>query len=175
MLLLLGAYRGLSTPGGTWAAAQLIYSVLCNVCYLHSEFATAGNMVRYCVFPNCPNKLTTWTKFSFHRLPLRDLDLLKLWLVALKMASCSSLCFCIQLFYFLHHWSEHLWKETSRGQQNTTTTAPIRLKRKKAVRRSWKQYNGLHARTFLYSYSKFLSLFSHGLVRTRCVRFNKCS
>ncbi|XP_072250697.1 uncharacterized protein [Leuresthes tenuis] len=52
--------------------------------YLHTEFATASNMVHACVFPNCPNK-SIWTKFSFHRLPFRDLDLLKLWLVALKM------------------------------------------------------------------------------------------
>ena len=29
--------------------------------------------------------MTSWTKFSFHRLPFRDLNLLKLWLVVLKM------------------------------------------------------------------------------------------
>jgi len=29
--------------------------------------------------------MTSWTKFSFHRLPYHDLNLLKLWLVALKM------------------------------------------------------------------------------------------
>ncbi|KAJ8278234.1 hypothetical protein GJAV_G00085400 [Gymnothorax javanicus] len=42
-------------------------------------------MVRVCVFPSCCNKMTSWTTFSFHRLPLRNLELLKLWLVALKI------------------------------------------------------------------------------------------
>ncbi|XP_069388914.1 uncharacterized protein [Paralichthys olivaceus] len=42
-------------------------------------------MVRVYVFPNCQNKMTRWTKFSFHRLPLRNLDVLKLWLVPLRM------------------------------------------------------------------------------------------
>jgi len=52
---------------------------------LHTELATAGNMVCAWVFSNCPNKMTSWKKFSFHRLPFCDLNLLKLWLVALKM------------------------------------------------------------------------------------------
>ncbi|XP_074542669.1 pogo transposable element with ZNF domain isoform X4 [Halichoeres trimaculatus] len=42
-------------------------------------------MVRQCVFPLCPNKMTTSSKFSFHRLPLDYPALLKVWLVALKM------------------------------------------------------------------------------------------
>nr|XP_019960218.1 PREDICTED: zinc finger MYM-type protein 4-like isoform X1 [Paralichthys olivaceus] len=42
-------------------------------------------MVRVCVFPNCQNKMTGWSKFSFHRLPLFNPDALKLWLVALRM------------------------------------------------------------------------------------------
>ena len=42
-------------------------------------------MVRQCVFPLCPNKMTSSSKFSFHRLPLDYPGLLKVWLVALKM------------------------------------------------------------------------------------------
>lgn len=42
-------------------------------------------MVRVCVFPNCTNKMARWTTVSFHRLPFHDLDLLKLWLVVLKL------------------------------------------------------------------------------------------
>ena len=42
-------------------------------------------MVRFCAFPNCTNKMTSWTTFSFHRLPLHNPDVLKLWLVVLKM------------------------------------------------------------------------------------------
>lgn len=38
-----------------------------------------------CVYPGCDNKMSTWTKYSFHRLPIRNWDVLKLWLVALKM------------------------------------------------------------------------------------------
>jgi len=47
--------------------------------YVHTALATAGNLAHACVFPN---KMTSWMKFSF---PFRDLNLLKLWLVALKM------------------------------------------------------------------------------------------
>ncbi|GLD48838.1 uncharacterized protein AKAME5_000273700 [Lates japonicus] len=42
-------------------------------------------MGRICVFPNCSSKMTRWTPRSFHRLPLRNRDLLKLWLVALQI------------------------------------------------------------------------------------------
>ncbi|KAM4585154.1 uncharacterized protein PAE49_004488 isoform 2-T2 [Odontesthes bonariensis] len=42
-------------------------------------------MGRVCAYPGCENKMSTWTKYSFHRLPLRNRDILKLWLVALKM------------------------------------------------------------------------------------------
>uniref|UniRef100_A0A672FQH8 THAP domain-containing protein 1 n=1 Tax=Salarias fasciatus TaxID=181472 RepID=A0A672FQH8_SALFA len=42
-------------------------------------------MVRQCVFPLCPNKMTSFSKFSFHRLPLDSPGLLNVWLVALKM------------------------------------------------------------------------------------------
>uniref|UniRef100_A0A672FVP1 THAP-type domain-containing protein n=1 Tax=Salarias fasciatus TaxID=181472 RepID=A0A672FVP1_SALFA len=42
-------------------------------------------MVRMCIYPGCESKMTSWTSLSFHRLPLRDRDLLRLWLIALNM------------------------------------------------------------------------------------------
>ncbi|XP_029956594.1 serendipity locus protein delta-like isoform X4 [Salarias fasciatus] len=42
-------------------------------------------MVRVCVFPNCTNKMASWATVTFHRLPFHDQDLLRLWLVVLKL------------------------------------------------------------------------------------------
>ncbi|XP_045919645.1 uncharacterized protein LOC123979657 isoform X6 [Micropterus dolomieu] len=42
-------------------------------------------MVRGCAFPNCANKMSRNTKHSFHRLPLSDMETLKLWLGVLQM------------------------------------------------------------------------------------------
>lgn len=44
-----------------------------------------NNMVRRCAFPKCYNKMTKWSKVSFHRLPCKHRDLLKLWLVSLEI------------------------------------------------------------------------------------------
>ncbi|XP_041641097.1 uncharacterized protein LOC121508364 isoform X2 [Cheilinus undulatus] len=42
-------------------------------------------MPRTCVYPGCSNKHTSWTPYRFHRIPLRNIGLRRLWLVALKM------------------------------------------------------------------------------------------
>ncbi|XP_074547591.1 zinc finger MYM-type protein 4-like isoform X2 [Halichoeres trimaculatus] len=41
-------------------------------------------MVRFCAFPGCENKQTSWTPYKFHRIPFNR-NLRKLWLVALNM------------------------------------------------------------------------------------------
>lgn len=42
-------------------------------------------MVRVCAFPNCSNRMKRYLCLSFHRLPLRNREILKLWLVALQL------------------------------------------------------------------------------------------
>lgn len=42
-------------------------------------------MVRVCAFPNCPNKMKSYSSRSFHRLPLLNRSTLRLWLVVLQM------------------------------------------------------------------------------------------
>ncbi|XP_033493772.2 uncharacterized protein LOC117264070 isoform X3 [Epinephelus lanceolatus] len=42
-------------------------------------------MVRVCAYPNCKNRMSHNTPYSFHRLPLSDGKMLKLWLVVLQM------------------------------------------------------------------------------------------
>ncbi|XP_063044445.1 THAP domain-containing protein 1-like [Engraulis encrasicolus] len=42
-------------------------------------------MVRMCTFPGCENKMTRWTSLSFHRLPLQNREVLRLWLIAMRM------------------------------------------------------------------------------------------
>ncbi|XP_031145413.1 uncharacterized protein LOC116043045 isoform X11 [Sander lucioperca] len=42
-------------------------------------------MVRVCAFPNCGNKMKKYLCLSFHRLPYRNRETLKLWLFALQL------------------------------------------------------------------------------------------
>lgn len=49
------------------------------------SYSSTQKMVRVCIFPKCSNKMTSWTKHSFHRLPLGNTELLKLWLIVLQM------------------------------------------------------------------------------------------
>ncbi|KAK7166547.1 hypothetical protein R3I93_006338 [Phoxinus phoxinus] len=42
-------------------------------------------MVRACAFPNCSNRMKRYLCLSFHRLPLRNREILHLWLVALQL------------------------------------------------------------------------------------------
>lgn len=64
----------------------LIFSSLPHETWLPLRVSLSRSiMVRFCAFPNCPNKMTSWTTMTFHRLPFANLEILKLWLVALKM------------------------------------------------------------------------------------------
>ena len=56
-----------------------------NVAELRVVRKIMTTMGRVCAFPNCPNKMTNNTPLSFHRLPLMDGDVLKLWLFVLHI------------------------------------------------------------------------------------------
>ncbi|KAM7373555.1 hypothetical protein PAMP_008397 [Pampus punctatissimus] len=42
-------------------------------------------MVRVCAFPGCSNKGVSWSPYRFHRVPMMDVGLRRLWLVALNL------------------------------------------------------------------------------------------
>ena len=42
-------------------------------------------MVRVCAYPKCKNRMSHNTPYSFHRLPLSNGEMLKLWLIVLQM------------------------------------------------------------------------------------------
>uniref|UniRef100_A0A8C9XF12 THAP domain-containing protein 1 n=1 Tax=Sander lucioperca TaxID=283035 RepID=A0A8C9XF12_SANLU len=42
-------------------------------------------MVPVCAFPNCGNQMKRYLSLSFHRLPLRNREILQLWLVVLQL------------------------------------------------------------------------------------------
>jgi len=42
-------------------------------------------MVRVCAVPNCGNKMRKYKNLNFHRLPLRDREILPLWLDVLQL------------------------------------------------------------------------------------------
>ena len=62
-------------------------------------FPYSNNMPHYCIVPLCNNWSGT-PGISFYRLPLKDSDLLKQWLVKIRREN-------VPLNEYLRVWSEH--------------------------------------------------------------------
>nr|XP_043883865.1 uncharacterized protein LOC122770804 isoform X1 [Solea senegalensis] len=75
-------------------------------------------MVRMCAFPGCGNKNVSWSPYRFHRIPLRDTDCTKMWLVVMNVAADTPRSALRQLRVCSAHFSEEDYREPRANERD---------------------------------------------------------